>query len=205
MPANRHGIFTVADDSGNWYRSYDNAATWTTYTGGPPYYEGSVSAIDYTHLQRTGEIRYHTFEYGQPDGTFKVWTVRFSESTRSGSDLWLMENFGFDNKQGMGALAADADFDGVVNLHEYAFGSDPNLHSSANSPVYDLSGERLEVTTFPRTRGELNYSVLVSEDLKNWTELPVTPVNLGALQTVTDTERTTDHSKRFMRLKIETE
>lgn len=105
----------------------------------------------------------------------------------------------------------DLDGDGMNTLFEYAFASDPAVADP--SPGYSASvvsdgGSDYQALTFTRrtTSLDLNYTVQVSGDLTNWTQVTTvvgTPVGHGdGTETVTirDLEEVSNHDRRFIRL-----
>lgn len=109
-------------------------------------------------------------------------------------DAWELENFG-----NLSATASgDADGDGLSNLAEFLFGSDPNLASSvapttATTPV--SGGFQF---SFPTIAGRI-YQPQVSSDLASWTNLGGTISGDGSTKSVTDT---TSAPRRFYRVSV---
>jgi hypothetical protein len=118
----------------------------------------------------------------------------------------------------------DNDLDGLANLLELAFGSDPDLGSSAARPVpsvIESGGQNYLALTFSRIKGGsgspgdysasgFRYVVQASPDLSSWTPVGVIQVSAtddGNGQTETIVLRMTDpanhpDSKRFLRLNV---
>jgi chitinase len=102
---------------------------------------------------------------------------------------------------------ADPDADGLPNLLEYAFGSNPLSAASASPPSLQVSGLNLQVS-FLRARADLTYEVQASSDLSSWQTIATNPGSVSASTPVTVTD-TLDLSvsanpRRFLRLKITT-
>ena len=73
-------------------------------------------------------------------------------------------------------FTADPDHDGIPNLLEYALGLNPTVASLTGLPVItlkDYSGTKYLSITFNRSSlaTDLTYTVQVSTDLVNWTNL----------------------------------
>jgi hypothetical protein len=81
---------------------------------------------------------------------------------------WRQSNFGSAANTGNAADNADPDHDGLINIFEYAFNTDPTVSNAA--PVsYSLVGGHLKVT-FSRTRpapADITYLFEVATDLVN--------------------------------------
>lgn len=89
---------------------------------------------------------------------------------------WLQTNFSMP-EQGNPAISgdtADPDHDGTINSLEYAFATDPKISSPAILKP-QLTGDRTQfIVNFPAPRSELDYGVLTSTNLQNWTAAIVT-------------------------------
>ena len=120
-------------------------------------------------------------------------------------EAWRQTYFNTTTNTGDAADQADPDFDGNVNLIEYALGSLPNSAASSLSPVVSTMGNRLALT-FTRVRGDLNYIVEAGSDLAAWTTLATNPGTVGASVTVSDTGdiSTSNPPGRFLRLRVTT-
>lgn len=113
---------------------------------------------------------------------------------------WREVHFGSPASEGNGADRFDADQDGLPNLVEYAVGSVPV--DSANSRPPRLMFENGEyVFRFHRVRGELDYLVMVSSDLKDWELLIKNPEPFG--EEVRVVVPPGDKPSRFVRLVVE--
>jgi hypothetical protein len=98
---------------------------------------------------------------GRPDDPLATWKTRY-----------------FDPLDGhfaqLSALDADPDFDGLINLWEYAFGTHPRLPDSVRRPRAFLthqSGQDYLTLTYPRRAltDNLDFGVQTSDDLIHWT------------------------------------
>lgn len=88
--------------------------------------------------------------------------------------IWCAEHFGTNaSNPDIAGLRADPDHDGIINILEYAFASDPNQHD----PVPPISGALSAggfCLNFKRNTGatDLTYSVQMASQLNNcWTAL----------------------------------
>ena len=108
---------------------------------------------------------------------------------------------------------ADPDGDGLINLLEYASGSDPKVANAGGQPTgsfVTVEGQRYFALTFRRLMlgYELNYIVEASNDLATWSPVtePVGPPRLnddGTLTvTIRDTAPVNTASQRFLRLRV---
>jgi uncharacterized delta-60 repeat protein len=100
--------------------------------------------------------------------------------TRSHLEKWRQDHFGAGNSSFEASLAGDPDMDGVSNLLEFAFGSDP--HSGSSRLVPDMRrnyGEPFELSyTAPSSVGGITYgaewSTVLSGNPADWTAIPDT-------------------------------
>ncbi len=109
-------------------------------------------------------------------------------------DAWENPNFGNLTATPSG----DADADGLTNLTEYIFGSDPNLASSGRPPtsISPVTGGFL--FSFPTIAGRL-YQPQVSTDLATWSALGSQLTGDGSTKSATDL---TTGPRRFYRVTI---
>ena len=109
---------------------------------------------------------------------------------------------------------ADPDGDGLVNLAEYALGSDPKLADTSLRPAAGLqtiNGQTFLTLTFRRLllAEEVAYIVEISEDLVHWrtaAQLVGNPVlNIDGTQTVTyrDDIPVSSTGYSFLRLSVQ--
>lgn len=90
--------------------------------------------------------------------------------------------------------ALDLDGDGLSNFTEYALGTPANSATNPGLPLlgFGSGADAGKLTfTFNRLRPELTYTVQVSGDHTNWTDLAVNPGTVGSPVTVTDTAAST--------------
>jgi len=105
-------------------------------------------------------------------------------------------------EDGIGALDADPDCDGVCNLLEYAFGSDPNSGESGMEAGPEISlNENKELSlAFYQHCADLTYTVEGSVDLKSWVPLAT---NLGSSDgKVSYNDGNQASQARYLRLRI---
>ena len=121
---------------------------------------------------------------------------------------WRSGYFGTTAATGTAANDADPDADGVINLLEYALGTNPTSAASVTLPVSQLSALNSQPflsLTFPRVADPLlTYTVQGSSDLVTWTDLWTStgPANTAGPVTVTDPQSVSP--RRFLRLQIST-
>jgi Domain of unknown function (DUF5060) len=125
-----------------------------------------------------------TLLVGTGDALLSVTNLPVSFTILSPLNFWRQAHFNTAQNSGNAADTADPDLDGVVNILEYAFNTDPNVAST--KPVsFAVVGNHL-IVTFKRTHpapADLSYTPQVATDLASgvW--------NSGAgytSQTVTD-------------------
>jgi autotransporter-associated beta strand protein len=114
-------------------------------------------------------------------------------------ELWRHTHFG-----SVHALdAADPERDGLVNLLEYALGTNPNAVTSPGAqPEVELTPEGYLRITFLRARADITYVVEAGSDLINWTPIATNPGTVGEVLTVVDTVPVSGGSPRFLRLRV---
>ena len=91
--------------------------------------------------------------------------------------------------------------DGMQNLLNYALGLSASATSSNASLNTQVNADGRLALTFMRARGELTYTVEVSDDLVTWTGIAANPGAVGEFVTVTDSSATIS-AKRFIRLEV---
>ncbi len=129
-------------------------------------------------------------------------------SALSALETWREQYFGNSANSGNGADSFDADGDGLVNLLEYATGTNPTVAGPASVSA-GRAGAFLTLT-YTRVADEtLVYTVEGSNDLVTWTAVsaPNNPSsgaqNVAGPVTITDTVSVTGASvRRFLRLKV---
>jgi hypothetical protein len=106
---------------------------------------------------------------------------------------------------------ADPDHDGVSNLMEYALGLEPKSFSASGLPVLgqqQVGGKNYLTLTFPKPRviGDVQYTVLVSDDLATWHSGASYAVRVddGSTDTAVFRDMTAigDTARHFMKLQV---
>jgi hypothetical protein len=116
---------------------------------------------------------------------------------------WRLANFSPTAAPESTTNSADPDGDGLPNLLEYGFGSNPQTPTTAATTTA-LVDQLLQITFF-RARADLTYYVDVSEDLSTWSVLATNPGTVGQTVTVSDfVPLSTTTPRRFLRVRVET-
>jgi hypothetical protein len=126
---------------------------------------------------------------------------------------WRDYYFGTQENSGLAADAADADGDGLSNLFEYAFNSNPLQADGTPQglPQVDIASvgglQHLTLSFTPEVTAGLRFIVEASTDLVVWTGTDVSSLlNEGMPYTFTDSEPLAPPNlRRFLRLRIEIE
>ena len=129
--------------------------------------------------------------------------------TLGASQGWRFARFGTNcNNLAIAGDSADPDGDGLSNLLEYAFNTDP-LAANANHPWQATLKSGHLTLTYPRRKPptDISYYVEAADSLDGpWTNSPTQLVitDDGTMQTIkaTDLVSTTDAPQRFLRLRI---
>lgn len=83
-------------------------------------------------------------------------------------DQWRVDSFGESADTASALPAGDFDADGSINLHEYAFATNPRDAASRVQPTM-IDGSALTISFLhPKASDELIYTVQVSSDLITW-------------------------------------
>jgi len=121
-------------------------------------------------------------------------------------DGWAFRTLNSSNPLITGMLQ-DPDKDGMQNLLEFAFGSDPASSSATGRPIPAVNGVELSMTYQRYTGCDLSYIVEASGDLVSWSSATVTEsmiASFGTLQTwkAVDTTPVSDGSRRYLRVRV---
>jgi hypothetical protein len=208
----------------------DNVISSLTLTGVSSN-EALVPSANIT-FSGAGPARTATITPASASGTTAVtFTVNDGSATASRSfnltvlnpaETWRQQNFSTTANAGNAADTADPDGDGLLNLLEYALGSNPKGESASAMPQVSAVGGKLTITFTRNTAAvDVTLSVLGADDLAGtWTELArstggsafavggsgasVTESGSGATRTVqvADVYSTTDamHPHRFLKV-----
>jgi hypothetical protein len=87
-------------------------------------------------------------------------------------NVWKLAEFGANaNNPAIAGDSADPDHDGIVNLLEYAFATNPNL-ANTNQFTGNFSGQQFQLQ-FPRntSASDLTYIIQTSGNLTTWSNL----------------------------------
>lgn len=146
------------------------------------------------------------------DSLLPVTNLPVSFTILSPVNGWRQTHFGTAQNSGNAADTADPDHDGIINILEYAFNTDPNI-SSANPISFAIVGNHLTVT-FKRTHpapADISYTPQVANDLTSgvWNSGPAftsqTVTNNGngtETVVVTDNAAVGSTPARFLRILI---
>ena len=123
------------------------------------------------------------------------------------SVVWTQSHFTESEiSQGRAADEADPDGDGLVNLAEYALGTDPRHFSPQLAAVHDENGLTLTFTR-PADLPAISYAAESSDGLGTWTPVPLEVIATGDPETVRARDPLTSGNpgRRFIRLRFERE
>lgn len=166
----------------------------------------SVSGDQLT-LLGLGEVTVRATQPGNPSWAAAV-AVERTFSARPSFVSWLEENFNAEQiaDETITGANADLDGDGLVNLVEYALGTNPRSDSSVNAPAAATEGTDWTFTyTRPSDRRDLTYSVECSTDLAAWSSAGVTHTQIsssGGLETWRASYPIAGNAPRFFRLAV---
>ena len=187
------------------------------------YLNGELYSAQFNHTSEIGEIA-EVFLGSSNDGNFSYSGVLDEVElyanvldadqiariygTHAGYYTWLIENETIEAS----AMLEDSDYDGLENLLEYVYGTNPNDTLSVTSPRVEFNGEDF-MFSYSRNADSANDTEQIleySEDLETWSEFVISPssrevifgdINNG-VQSV-DMELNFPHSnKMFFRLKV---
>jgi uncharacterized repeat protein (TIGR02543 family) len=143
--------------------------------------------------------------YAAGSGTFTMGSsnVTLYAKWTSAIETWRNDYFGQTANTGDAADDADPDGDGIVNLLEYALGSEPDSSASRPDLASQISDLKLQITFTPQGSG-ITYTIEASSDLSDWSETTdLTSLTVGTPYTHTDsTALGGTTTKRFLRLKV---
>jgi hypothetical protein len=120
---------------------------------------------------------------------------------------WTAKNFSAaEQAAGLAGDLEDPDFDGFVNLAEYALGNDPRHYSPPLVAALEADGLSLTFTR-PANLPGISYHAESSIDLETWTAVPLETIESGATETLRaqDSLATGEPSRRYLRLRFQRE
>ncbi len=173
--------------------------TFTWYRGATFVRGGSSSPV-YIFNAQPGHAGDYRVDVTNAAGT--VTSAAATVTVHTPSDQWRVTHFGGAANSGPAADAADPDGDGLVNLLEYALGTNPQ---AATPSPYGLSVDGdgrlvLSVTKNPAAT-DLQYAAQVSGDLVTWSSGDVTVLTNDST-TFTARDNAAIGSRRFLRLVV---
>jgi hypothetical protein len=149
-----------------------------------------------------------TLQIASNDADENPFVIQLTGTQATAGEAWRKQYFGTFPNTGDAADLSDPDGDGIVNLMEYATGSNPVVKTPAIG-VLVKNGNTLELTytRFKAALGEVNYKLEWSETLPGtWSSLGGTNVTIlsddGVIQTVKSTLPAGTAGKRFVRLRV---
>lgn len=181
--------------------STDGAATWTPLGPGTRIAGGwersGLSLTANSHIRARGRT-----SGGQYNGSAgEVEAVAVVTEPLTPPEYWRQTNFGSPENAGTGANTADPDRDGIENLVEFAFGSNPLESSSGQLPAWQKVGDAF-VMNFTDPPGVAGITVIAershSLETGSWTPIP----NTGVPPQHTFTVPAAGYSRLFLRLRV---
>ncbi len=168
--------------------------TWSTSGGGSMAADGTFTASvvggPFTITATSGAIN-GTASVTVSGETFAHWqTAHFTAS---------------EITAGIAAALADADYDGLCNLLEYALGTDPRAATTLPAVAWDATGHLTFTLTRPKALPNVLYFGEATAALGSWpTPVPIQIVTDGDPQTIrlTDPLGTGDGPQQFLRLRV---
>lgn len=121
-------------------------------------------------------------------------------------ESWRQTHFGTTTATGTAADSADPDADGIPNLVEYAFESDPTDPSDpSNLPQPGVNGDNLTLSFTPMRLDGLTYIIEASSDLSDWSDqFELTGLlTAGEPHTYIDSADLRVTQRRFLRLQVQ--
>jgi hypothetical protein len=169
----------------------DGLAVIVTYDGGssPPSLAGSYPVTATINDPNYIGVATATMVIAPATNDFAAWTTAY---------------FTVDDQiEGLAADAADPDADELVNLVEYALGSDPRHPTPPLTPTHDSNGLSI-VFTRPANLPGISYAAEFSDNLGTWSPVALEVLVPGAIETVRARVplNTGNPSQRFLHLRI---
>jgi hypothetical protein len=181
------GYFTTAGGTSANYIAKWNGSAWSSLGSGM---DKSVHALA---VDGTGNL-YAGGDFSVAGTTMSPYVAKATNPTPTPYATWQASKFTADDiATGMTTMSADFDNDGLPNLLEYAFGTNPKVAPASAIPS-NLSGNKLQIS-FPCDASctDITYTVQASTTLaaNSWTDIAKTvggaaTVPVGSLSTVSD-------------------
>jgi autotransporter-associated beta strand protein len=197
-----NGALTITADSGHTFAN-GQSYTFFTATGGitsgfTSVSAGSLALTNNSSGVWTASSDGLTYTYTESTATLTV------ASPLSVLESWRQQYFGSADNSGNGADQADFDSDGIVNLMEYALGSDP---TAANSSLVSVGreGNFLTLTYSRRSPADpaITYTVQGSSDLTAGFTAATGNTSAGTPSVYTDNvDVNAAGTRRFLRLSV---
>lgn len=175
---NGHGVFDTDGNVNEW--AFDIPRTYTSEPVINPLGESSGQ----TRVMRgTGwsanppDIRISVRIARKPSEISNVGGMRIAQSipiVNNSAELWLNDILPANTPKSLRALDADADFDHVSNLMEYAMGMNPGFADSQNLMVWGINPTAKVTELDVQCRADdpaLTFICAVSQDLESWKEI----------------------------------
>ncbi len=197
------------------WNAVSGADTYTigrSTTSGGPYTTISAGLVTGTSYTDNSAVNGTTYYYvvasaKTSPAVQSAYSAEASVTLGSGTtplQSWRQTHFGTTANTGNAANTADPDGDGLVNLLEYALGTNPTV--AAASPVtVGQSGGTLTLTFSPVVDTNLSYAIEASSDLAGAWSVVHTYGSFASTAPVTYTDSvvlSSVNSKRFLRLKV---
>jgi autotransporter-associated beta strand protein len=196
------------------WNAVSGADTYTigrSTTSGGPYTTISAGLVTGTSYTDNSAVNGTTYYYvvasaKTSPAVQSAYSAQVSATPANATPLqsWRQTHFGTTANSGNAANTADPDGDGLVNLLEYALGTNPTV--AAASPVtLGQSGGTLTLTFSPVVDANLSYAIEASNDLTGAWSVVHTYGSFASTAPVTYTDSvvlSTVNSKRFLRLKV---
>ncbi len=193
--------FPVPEIVPTWLGISPPSGTIGATSAGGPQLIFNASALAIGSYQALVEIESNDPQ--EPSVTVPVSLVVSATAPWTDLETWRYDHFGTTANEGDAADSADPDKDGLANLLEYAFGSEPDSALSTSRPEPQVANSRLMIS-FLRARAELTYEVEASSDLVTWDIVATNPgtVSSSTPVTVSDTADLATNPRRFLRIVI---
>ncbi|MGJ8653423.1 MAG: Ig-like domain-containing protein [Opitutaceae bacterium] len=173
-----------------------DSIVWSSYQANSP--DPSVSLLP------AGTTGQHVMVQLRGTEALSLAEVQIFGNLASDQALWRFDNFGIYDNTGIAADTYDTDFDGNLNLIEYATGTDPNTPGPSPFTIQSDGGSGFEVVFDRILNPALNYFVEGTSILPATSWDPIwsgTGTSAGTV-TVPDTLWPSGNNEYFLRLRI---